>query len=105
MRNYSRNRKDLNHTEIINGFKTLGFSVLDISNLPNCADLVVTKQGITVIVEVKDGSQVPSKRKLTTGERAFAEMWVKDGHWMLIESLIDVEKLNKQIINQKRVTL
>jgi len=105
MRNYSRNRKDLNHQEIINGFKTLGFSVLDISNLPNCADLVVTKQGITVICEVKDGSQVPSKRKLTTGERKFAEMWVIQGHWMLIENLIDVEYLNQQIINQPKVTI
>ena len=89
------NRKDNNHKDIIKAFIALGFVVLDVSNLANCCDIFVSKNGYTVAVEIKNPELHKSNRKLTSGERKFAEMWVIQGHWMLIENLIDVEFLNQ----------
>jgi len=98
MRNYSRNRKDLNHQEIVQAFKDLGFVVFDVSNLPNCCDLMVTKKGITIAIEIKDGSLCKSKRVLTLGEKKFAQSWSVQGHWELVESVEDVKKINEEVI-------
>jgi hypothetical protein len=85
-------RKDDNHQVIVKAFRGLGWSVLDTAQLKNCVDLVVAKDGYTVMVEVKDGAKPPSARKLTVGELKFKQSW--NGPYFLVLSVDDVELLN-----------
>ena len=85
-------KKDANHNDITNLFIKLGYSVLDISQLKNCCDAIVAKQGRTIAIEIKDGSKPPSARKLSEGERKFRDSW--RGEWALIETEEDVLKLD-----------
>jgi Holliday junction resolvase len=66
---------DVNQPEIVATFRKLGWSVLIISQLKNCADIIVSKNGRTVVIEIKDGNQPPSKQKLTDGEVKFMLAW------------------------------
>lgn len=88
-------RTDRNHTEIVGYFRKLGCSVLNISPLKNCADLVVGKNNKVVLVEVKDGKKPPSARKLTSGELKFHEMW--KGSVFVVMDLSDVIALVKAL--------
>lgn len=94
------NAKDRNHTEIEDAFKALGFTVKDISNLPNAFDIIVAKNGHTVCVEIKDPLKPPSGRRLTNGEKAFSLMWVYGGNWRKVETLEDVQEINKAIMKK-----
>jgi Holliday junction resolvase len=85
---YARHRSDSNQTEIVKCFRKFGWYVLIISQLDNCCDIIVSKNGRTVAVEIKDGSKPPSKRKLTPGEEKFRNEW--QGEYALIESIEDV---------------
>lgn len=85
-------RKDDNHTEIVKEFRKLGWSVLDTAQLKNCVDLVVAKNGYTVMVEVKDGNKPPSARRLTIGELKFKQSW--NGPYFLVLSTDDVALLD-----------
>lgn len=76
---------DVNQPEIVKAFRSLGWSVLIISQLKNCADIIVSKNGRTIVVEVKDGNQPPSKQKLTEGEVKFMNAW--QGEYMIINSV------------------
>lgn len=85
-------KTDSNHQEVVKLFRKLGWSVLDVSQLKNCCDLVVAKDRYTVAVEVKDGAKPPSARKLSDGEIKFRDNW--NGAYMLVQSLEDVQLLN-----------
>ena len=62
-------RTDGNHQAVISEFRRLGCSVLDMSRLGEGApDLLIGYGGISLLVEVKDGSKPPSKRALTTDQ-------------------------------------
>ena len=86
-------KKDANHNEVADAFKSLGYSVLDVSQLKNCCDLIAAKGKRTIAVEVKDGSKPPSARKLSSGEMQFKADWC--GEWALVESVNDVIELDK----------
>ena len=86
-------KKDANHNEVADVFIALGYSVLDVSQLKNCCDLIAAKGKRSIAVEVKDGSKPPSARKLSSGELKFKEYW--RGEWALIESVNDVIELDK----------
>ena len=74
MRKYAR--KDSNHKEIIQAFRDLGASVFDTASLGSgFPDIVIGMKGSNVLVEIKDGSLPPSKRKLTPDEIKFHELW------------------------------
>ena len=64
-------RKDANHSEIVSACRQIGAYVLDISQLPNCADLLVGYRGRWIVLEVKDGEKTKSQTKLTKGEQKF----------------------------------
>lgn len=81
-------RKDRNHAEVVKQFRKFGCSILDISQLHKCADLVVSKNYKTVIVEVKDGEKPESERQLTPGEEKFSDTW--QGVYIIVENLSDV---------------
>ncbi len=85
-------RTDDNQTEIVKLFRKLGWYVLIIAQLKNCCDLMISKDGRTVAVEIKDGNKIPSKRKLSTGEQKFKDKWL--GEYALIESEDDALNLN-----------
>lgn len=86
-------RTDDNQKEIVDIFRKLGWYVLIVSQLKNCCDIIVSKNGRTVAVEIKDGSKIESKRRLTDGEQKFKQEW--QGEYALIESLEDVQELNR----------
>ena len=84
-------RKDANHNEITDLFISMGWSVLDISQLKNACDAFVSKGPRTIAIEIKDGKKPPSQRKLSKGESEFKDSW--NGEWALIESTEDAIKL------------
>lgn len=84
---------DANQPEIVKAFKGLGFSVAHTHTLgKGFPDIVVGKQGQSFLIEIKDGSQVPSKRKLTPPEQIFKDAW--KGQFDIIESIDDVVIFN-----------
>lgn len=83
-------RKDANHAEIVKAFRDRGFSVLDISQLKNCCDLIVSyAPSCTIAVEIKDGSKPKSAQRLTEGEEKFRDEW--KGCYAIVRSVEDVE--------------
>lgn len=78
-------RVDDNQKEIVATFRKLGWSVLIISQLKNCCDIIVSKNGRTIAVEIKDGKKPPSAQKLTEGEKKFKESW--QGEYAIVNSI------------------
>ena len=81
-------RVDANQPEIVKTFRKIGWYVLIISQLKNGCDILVSKGGRTIAVEIKDGSKSASKQKLTPGEEKFREEW--QGEYRLITCVDDV---------------
>ena len=95
-----RARTDDNHSEIAHVFRQLGCTVVSLAPLGNgCGDLLVGVSGINLLVEVKDGSQPPSRRRLTRDEKAFHELW--SGQICVIESLTDAVDLVRAAREQR----
>jgi Holliday junction resolvase len=67
-------RKDDNHREIVNALESIGATVLCI-NEKDAPDLLVGYRGSDYLLEIKDGSKSPSRRKLRPGQERFAQMW------------------------------
>lgn len=84
-------RVDDNQNEIIKAFRKLGWSVLIISQLKNCCDIIVSKNGRTIAVEIKDGSKPKSQQKLTEGEEKFRDEW--QGEYAIINSIDAIRDL------------
>jgi len=83
---------DANQPEIVKAFRDLGWYVLIISQLKNCCDIIVSKKGRTIAIEIKDGSKPPSAQKLSDGELKFKSEWL--GEYALVNCIGDVIKLN-----------
>lgn len=87
---------DANQKELVAAFRKLGCSVLHLHSLGKGApDLAIGKCKKTVLVEVKDGSKVASKRVLTADERKFHEGWL--GSLCVVEGVDDVIALVKAL--------
>lgn len=87
-----RAKVDGNQNEIVGALRAHGCSVHLTHQLGGgYPDLNVGLLGITKIVEVKDGTLPPSKRKLTPDEQKFYENW--KGNKDIIENYGDVVKL------------
>jgi Citrate lyase, alpha subunit len=86
---------DSNQPEIVDAFRRMGCSVLIISQLKKCADLMVAKNDTTAAIEVKDGTLPKSKRQLTEGEMDFMHSW--KGLYFIVESLDDVLRVVKEL--------
>ena len=84
-----RAKVDSNQSEIVKAFRKLGYSVVCTHQLgKGFPDLVIGKNGINTLVEVKDGSLPPSKRRLSPDEKEFHDNW--RGTVLIIESIEDV---------------
>jgi len=87
---------DDNQNDVVDRFRELGCSVAITSKLgQGFSDLVVGLGGFNVLVEVKDGSKPPSKRKLTDDEQKFMEGW--RGEYRIVETLADVDALVAEV--------
>ena len=91
-------RTDANHKEISIAFERLGWSVLDIHQIPNSADILVGKWLHNIVIEIKDGSKPPSKRKLTPGEIKFKDRW--RGDYRIVTCMQDVLDIDQEYKNK-----
>ena len=83
---------DDNQKEVVSLFRKLGWYVLIISQLKNCCDIIVSKNGHTIAIEIKDGKKPPSARKLSDGEVKFKKEW--KGAYELVICEDDVIAIN-----------
>jgi hypothetical protein len=65
-------RTDDNKAAIVSALRALGCSVYDL-RMP--VDLLVGRNGRTMLVEIKDGNKSPSKRAYTPAQQAFLADW------------------------------
>lgn len=80
---------DDNHAEIRRAYRHLGCTVKDTHMIgQGFPDMIVALFGFNELVEVKDGSKIPSKRKLTPDEIEFHNTW--NSKVWIIESVDDV---------------
>ena len=84
-------RVDDNQSEIVAAFRKLGWYVLIISQLKNCCDIIVSRNGRTIAVEIKDGSKPKSAQNLSEGELKFKTEW--QGEYQLITCIDDLTEL------------
>jgi len=64
---YAR-KVDDNQGEIVDALEAIGVGVVKTSSLGEFCDLVTFQRGTVRLLEVKDGSKPPSKRKLTPAQ-------------------------------------
>lgn len=77
---------DDNQAEIVAALRRAGCSVCSLAGVgKGCPDLAVGLRGVTYLLEVKDGSKCPSKRRLTAGEQQWHETW--RGHVAVVSSV------------------
>ena len=70
-------RVDRNHPEIVSALCAVGCSVLSLASLGGgIPDLLIfsPRRGY-VLLEIKDGSRIPSQRRLTDDQRDFHATW------------------------------
>lgn len=85
-------RVDDNQSEIVKAFRKLGATVTPTHMIgQGFPDIVVGYCGVNYLIEIKDGSKVPSQRKLTTDEQDWHDNW--KGSVDIVESVSDVVSL------------
>ena len=82
---------DANQPEIVKELRKAGWYVLIISQLKNCCDLIISKNGRTIAIEVKDGSKPKSSQRLSEGEEKFMMQW--QGEYKILTSTDEIESL------------
>lgn len=93
---YQACRTDANHAQISAAFKYLGCTVQSLHTIGGgCPDLLVGISGINLVVEVKDGRKVPSRRKLTPYEETWFRTW--RGQRCVIKDVEEVQALVKTV--------
>lgn len=88
---------DANQKEIVRSFRGLGWYVLIISQLKNCCDIIVSKNNVTIAIEIKDGSKPKSQQKLSEGELKFMEEW--KGLYEIVTCVDEVVAINDNYTN------
>lgn len=79
-------KKDDNQDEIVEALRAAGASVaITSAQHKGFPDLVVGYDGKTYLMEVKDGSKVPSKQRLTPDQERFFADW--KGHVCVVNSV------------------
>ena len=86
-------RRDANHRAIVTALRQLpGVTVADTADMGGgFPDIVVGIRGQNIMIEIKDGSKPPSKRKLTSAELAFHRDWT--GQIAVVNSLDEALEL------------
>lgn len=82
-------KRDANHKHILDAFRQAGCSVLDLSRVGGgCPDALVARNGHSLLVEIKDGTKAPSRRRLRANQDDFSARW--RGRICLVSSIDDV---------------
>lgn len=69
-------RTDDNQNEIVEDLRRVGASVAITSVIgAGFPDIVVGYRGNNYLIEIKDGSKPPSRRRLTPDEQEFHDLW------------------------------
>ena len=69
-------RKDDNQDEIVAALRAVGATVQTLHQLGRgVPDLLVGWRGVNLLLEVKDGNKIPSKRRLTEDEAKWHDAW------------------------------
>lgn len=85
-------RVDDNQKEIVDALRKCGWSVQSIASMGGgVPDLLVGRDGLNLLLEVKDGKKPKSARLLTEDERQWHESW--RGNVRIVESLDDIADL------------
>lgn len=89
-------RVDSNQPQIIKTFRAYGATVQLLHMVgKGCPDAIVGYAGVNLLVDSKDGSKSPSKRKLTEDEQLWHEQW--KGQVCIVESEQDAIELMRKI--------
>jgi len=79
---------DDNQAKIVQALRDCGCSVQSLAAVGNgVPDLLVSRGGITFVMEVKDGKKPPSKRCLTPAQQEWVRNWQGIVH--IVESVDD----------------
>jgi hypothetical protein len=89
-------RTDANQAAIVEALARTGWLVVSLADVGGgCPDLLIAKAGRLLLCEVKDGSQPPSRRRLTPDQRLVTGMFNKKGvEILLLASVEDALALN-----------
>jgi Holliday junction resolvase len=69
-------RVDGNHAEVVAALRKIGAAAFSTAAVgKGFPDLVVAFRGVNVLLEVKDGTLMPSHRELTAAEVEFVASW------------------------------
>jgi Holliday junction resolvase len=89
-------RIDVNQPIIVKAFRGLGWKVAHTHMVgKGFPDIVCSKAGTTILVEIKDGSKPPSAQKLTAPEQEFHSMW--EGALYIVASVDEVFELHRSL--------
>lgn len=89
-------RIDANQNEIVKVLRSLGVSVLILSNVgKGCPDLLIGYRNKCYLFEIKDGKKPKSAQKLTEHEFNFFQTW--KGHATIISSVDEAIEFVKNI--------
>ena len=88
----SRRKVDANQPELVKFIRSMGASFQHTHSIPGALDGIIGYRGVDQRVEFKDPSQIPSKRKLTEGERDTFDEW-RGRKPVVIETEADVTEL------------
>jgi Holliday junction resolvase len=80
-------RRDDGENEIVKALRQAGAVVRVVTQGDGIPDLLVGYNGFTILMEVKDGTKPPSKRKLTEAEEKFFAEW--DGGMLVIVNSVE----------------
>ena len=76
MARHLTHKPDANQSEIIDGLRSLGATVVSLSNVGGgCPDIVIGYKGVNYLVEIKDGNKPKSERELRAKQHAFFDSW------------------------------
>ena len=89
-------RADDNQPEIVKAFRKLGWTVAHTHTVgKGFVDIVCSKGGHNILVEIKDGTKPPSKRVLTPDEQKFHASW--QGPIYIVESVEQVFEIHRSV--------
>ena len=90
---------DGNHAEIASAARQMGCSVLSLAAVgKGCPDLLLARSGRVYLVEVKNGENVPSRRRLTPDQVEFHQQFPV----VVVESVEDLVRMFSPLAEAQR---
>lgn len=88
---------DANHEQIVSVARAYGATVQSLAAVGNgCPDLLIGYRGYTILVEIKDGTKMPSQRRLTEKQLDWHGNW-NGGPLSIITDVEGMEHLLRSI--------